>query len=132
LPDPVPHEIRRSNYLNAIEYELRFLTDFILKTGDDQSIYVLVGDHQPQRVSRRNDGFDTPIHIISKDPAFADAFLDYGFVRGLIVSDSQPTIRHEGFYSMFVRVMLAQYGKDIIRILPDYLPSGITLKDNAS
>jgi hypothetical protein len=132
LPDPIPHEIRRRNYLNAIEYELGFLTDFILKTGDDESVYVLIGDHQPQRVSRRNDGFDTPIHIISKDPAFADVFLDYGFVRGLIVSDSQPTVRHEGFYSMFVRALLAQYGKGMIRILPDYLPSGITLEDNAS
>jgi hypothetical protein len=33
---------------------------------------------------------------------------------------------------MFVRVMLAQYGKGIIRILPDYLPGGISLKDGAS
>jgi hypothetical protein len=131
LPDPVPHEIRRSNYLNAIEYELGFLTDFILKTGDDKSVYVLIGDHQPQRVSRHNDGFDTPIHIISKDPALANAFLDYGFVTGLIVRDSQPTVRHEGFYSMFVRVLLAQYGKGVKRALPGYLPSGITLEDYA-
>jgi phosphoglycerol transferase MdoB-like AlkP superfamily enzyme len=131
-PDPILHEIRRRNYLNAIEYELGFLTDFILKTGDDNSVYVLIGDHQPQRVSRRSDGFDTPIHIISKDLAFADSFLDYGFVRGLIVRDFQPTVRHEGFHSMFVRALLAQYGKGMIRILPDYLPGGINLKDDAS
>jgi len=131
LPEAIPHEVRRSNYLNSIEYELRFLTDFILKTADDESIYVLIGDHQPQRVSRRSDGFDTPIHIVGKDPALVDTFLEYGFVRGLIVHDAQPTIRHEGFYSMFVRALLAQYGKGI-KVLPDYLPSGITLTDSAN
>ncbi len=130
LPEGIPHEIRRSNYLNSIEYELRFLTDFILKTGDDKSIYILVGDHQPQRVSRRSDGFDTPLHIISKDPALVDTFLEYGFVRGMMVHDAQPTMRHEGFYSMFVRAMLAQYGKGI-KVLPEYLPDGIIPKDSA-
>jgi hypothetical protein len=32
---------------------------------------------------------------------------------------------------MFVRALLAQYGKGVIRTLPDYLPSGITLENNA-
>ena len=131
LPEAIPHEIRRNNYFNSIEYELKFLTDFILKTGDDQSIYILIGDHQPPRVSRRSDGFDTPVHIISKDTAFVDVFREYGFVRGLIVPDAQPRMQHEGFYSMFVRALVAQYGKGI-RLLPDYLPSGIPLTDSAS
>jgi hypothetical protein len=131
LVDSIPHSLKRSNYLNAIDYELRFLTDFILKTGDDNSIFVLIGDHQPQQVSRRSDGFDTPIHIISKDAALVDAFRGYGFVRGLTVRDFTPTMRHEGFYSMFMRALLAQYGQDT-ETLPAYLPDGIILEDSAS
>jgi len=131
LPDPMPHEIRRKNYLNSIEYELRFLTDFILDSNDDEAIYILIGDHQPQRVSRHSDGFETPVHIISKDTAFVDTFLEYGFTRGLIVHDTQPAMRHEGFYSMFVRALLAHYGTGT-KALPDYLPGGITLTDSAS
>jgi hypothetical protein len=125
-PEASPHEVRRANYLEAIKYQLRFLTDFILKTGDENSIFVLIGDHQPQRVSRHSDGFETPIHIISKDATFVDAFLDSDFVNGLEIQEVAPTMRHEGFYSMFMRVLLAQYGQGI-KALPDYLPGGITL-----
>lgn len=127
LIDPIPHEVRRQNYLNSIEYELEFLTDFILQEGDEKSIFVLIGDHQPQRVSRRSDGFDTPIHIISKDAAFVDLFLSYGFARGLTVQDYTPRMHHESFYSMFVRALLAQYGQDI-KTLPTFLPDGIPLE----
>ena len=108
-----------------------FLTDFVLKTGDEDSVFILIGDHQPQRVSRRSDGFDTPIHIISKDAALVDAFLDYGFARGLAVQNPTPTMRHEGFYSMFMRVLLTQYGQGV-KLPPEYLPSGIIMKDSES
>jgi hypothetical protein len=55
---------------------LESLTDFILRIGDEKSIFVLIGDYQPQRVSRHSDGFDIPIHIISKDAAIVDVFLN--------------------------------------------------------
>ena len=126
LPDPIPHQWKRQNYLNSINYELRFLTDYILKTGEDDSIFILIGDHQPQQVSRRNDSFDTPVHIVSRDRAFVEAFLGYGFAPGLVVQEATATIRHEGFYSMFVRVLLGQYGQGGYT-LPDYLPGGIAV-----
>jgi phosphoglycerol transferase MdoB-like AlkP superfamily enzyme len=78
-PGTISHQKKRQNYLNSINYELRFLTDYIIKTGQDDSIFILIGDHQPQQVSRRNDSFDTPVHILSRDSALVDAFLDYGF-----------------------------------------------------
>ena len=127
-----PHHIKRQNYFNAINYELRFLTDYILQTGDDESIFILIGDHQPQQVSRRNDSFDTPIHIISKDAALVNAFLEYGFGRGLTVQTvggPTATVRHEGIYSMLVRVLVGQYGQGN-KALPPYLPEGIPLEQD--
>ncbi len=129
LPDPMPHQWKRQNYLNSINYELRFLTDYILKASDDDSIFIIIGDHQPQQVSRRSDSFDTPVHILSRDGAFVEALLDYGFAPGLAVEEVTANLKHEGFYSMFVRVLLAQYGQGI-RALPDYLPGGITVADS--
>jgi hypothetical protein len=128
------HDIKRQNYFDAINYELRFLTDHILQMGDDESIFVLIGDHQPQQVSRRSDSFDTPIHIISKDAALIDAFLDFGFGRGLTahtVGEPTATMRHEGIYSMLVRILVDQYGGGD-KVPPPYLPEGIPLEQGFS
>jgi len=126
------HNVKRQNYLNAINYELSFLTDYILQMGDDESIFILIGDHQPQQVSRRNDSFDTPIHIISKDAALVEAFSEFGFRSGLTiqtVGEPTATMRHEGLYSMVVRVLVEQYGPGN-KVPPPYLPEGIPLKQD--
>lgn len=129
LPESALQQMKYTNYLKAIDYELRILADFI-REGDDDAIYVLIGDHQPQQVSRRSHGFETPIHIITRDRALAAAFEPYGFEPGLSVEDVSPVMRHEGFYSMFARVLLGRYG-DGIKVPPDYLPGGLVAGDDA-
>jgi hypothetical protein len=125
-PDEVERSVKRQNYLRAIEYQLRMLTDFILNTGNENSLFILVGDHQPPQVSRRSDGWATPVHLISREQALVDAFADYGFTPGLAVQSLEPSLHHEGFYSLFVRVLQGQYGADRIA-LPQYLPTGVTI-----
>ena len=117
----------QENYLNAITYELSFLTDFILKEADDDAVFVLIGDHQPGYVTRRSHGFDTPVHIISKDEAFLENFAEYGFEAGLRVDNPSPAIRHEGFYSLFMRILLEHYGHGAGK-LPPYYPDGVQLQ----
>jgi hypothetical protein len=119
----------RQDYLQAISYQLRTVEDFILRNGDDDTLFFLIGDHQPPRVSRRADSFDTPIHIISKDQALLDAFGEFGFTPGLWVQDLESDLHHEGFYSLFMHVMVGEYGEedDADRVaLPAYLPQGVT------
>ena len=134
-PEPPPstelieHSERRQNYWNAIEYQLEMLTDFILTEPNDEAIYVVVGDHQPPRVSRREDGWDTPMHIISKNGAFVASFEEFGFKSGLAVWESEPSFHHEGFYSLFVRQLLAAYGNG--GELPRYLPEGVRIDEEA-
>ncbi len=86
---------------------------------------VLIGDHQPPVVSRRSDGWATPVHVIAKDPALIDAFADYGFEPGLKVANVQPALRHEGIYSLFMRLLYQTYGDHSVA-LPPYLPRGAT------
>ncbi len=119
----IEHVERRQNYWNAIEYQLEMLTDFILNEPNEQAIFVLVGDHQPPRVSRREDGWDTPFHIIAKDARFVASFMEYGFTSGLAVWEPEPAFRHEGFRSLFVRQLLAAYGDGAE--LPPYFPEGL-------
>ncbi len=129
--DPLPidaegilHETRRKNYLDAVEYDLRVLVDFILNEEDPNALFVLVGDHQPPRVSRKEDGWDAPIHIISRDAALVESLSAYGFETGLNVANPQPSLHHAGIHSLLARLLLAQYG-DHKLALPAYLPDGI-------
>ena len=84
----IEHSERRQNYWNAIEYQLEMLTEFILSEPNEQAIFVLVGDHQPPRVSRAEDGWDTPFHIIAKNGNFVASFREFGFESGLAVWES--------------------------------------------
>lgn len=119
----IEHSERRRNYWNAVAYQLEMLTDFILSEPDGGAIFVLVGDHQPPRVSRGEDGWDTPLHIIAKNSDFIASFGGYGFEEGLGVWEPDPTFRHEAFYSLFVRQLLEAYGSG--GALPPYLPEGV-------
>ncbi len=116
------HDVRRQDYFAAIDYQLNFLTQFILAHRTEDALFVLVGDHQPPRVSRRNDGYGTPIHVISRDANLVAAFYDYGFEPGLWVNQPEPTMKHEGLYSMLVRILVANGNSTAA--LPPYLPDG--------
>ena len=122
--EAIDHALRRRNYVDAIQYELQALTEFVLTTGRDDDLFIFIGDHQPPRVSRRDDGFATPVHIVSRDQQLLAAFQRYGFVPGLRVADLGPTLNHEGFYSLLVRVLVEVYGDGHNAALPPYLPKG--------
>jgi hypothetical protein len=113
----------RQNYLQAVGNTLDALEAFITSLDNENSVIVLIGDHPPPSVSRREDGFGTMVHIISQDIDFLESFHEYGFVDGLILENLESAIRHEGLYSLFVRKLIAQYGKSPWK-LPPYLPNG--------
>ena len=119
----IPLVESRQNYLQAVDNTLEVLEEFITSLDNENSIIVLIGDHPPPAVSRRDDGFGTMVHIISQDADFLDSFHEYGFVEGLILNNFESTIRHEGLYSLFVRNFIAQYGTSPW-LLPPYLPNG--------
>ena len=113
----------RQNYLQALDNTLDSLEEFITSLEKENSVIVLIGDHQPPVVSRHDDGYGTMVHIISQDVDFLESFQEYGFVKGLVLDSLEPTIRHEGLFSLFVRNFIAQYGKSPW-VLPPYLPNG--------
>ena len=122
----IPHHQLRRQYLTSIQYELSILTDFITNEASEDDIFVLVGDHQPARVARYTDGWDTPVHIISKNSDFVETFYEYGFVPGLSTHSITTMMQHEGFYSLFMRNFLQEYGLNAEQ-LPEYMPNGVPL-----
>ncbi|MBI1297108.1 sulfatase-like hydrolase/transferase [bacterium] len=123
-PELIEHQAKRQNYFNAIRYELKMLSDFIRNDTAEDSIFVLIGDHQPPQVSRRSDGWDTPIHIVSRNADFVESFAEYGFDLSMDVDTVEPVMHHEGLYSLLARQLLTFYGVEDVE-LPEYLPDGV-------
>lgn len=119
LMDDMPTVEKRVHYIKAITYQLDNLTDFIERHGDDDSIFILVGDHQPPQVSRRADGWATPIHVISRDAAFVDAFAEHGFSAELGVPGVEPVLHHEDFYALFMDILFDHYGQSHLALPAD-------------
>jgi phosphoglycerol transferase MdoB-like AlkP superfamily enzyme len=111
-------------YLDAIKYQLDYLTDFISKTGNERDIFILIGDHQPPSLSIPIDNFDTPLHIISKDKEFTELWSEYNFSPGLLCDPALDPIRHEALYTALRRTLIKRFGKKDTP-LPVYLPEGI-------
>ncbi len=114
------------NYGKSINYQLQYLIDFIVKEGREEDIFILVGDHQPPLFPLTEIGFETPLHVISKNKAFVEAFHQQGLSPGLWVADTDTKLRHEGFYSLLLHHLWPLYG-DSSRVAPKYLPQGLDI-----
>ncbi len=118
---------RITDYASAIKFQFDYLTEFILKEGSDNDIFILIGDHQPPLLTGINSGFETPVHIISKDSRLIESFVKAGFSAGMKVKDEVTIFKHEGLYSLIMREFVRNYGKDSLN-LPLYLPEGFLMK----
>ena len=120
----------RLAYLRSIEYEWRVLTDFLESDQSSNLVVVVIGDHQP-RLESNPPGevtFDTPVHILSKDPAFVQRFAGLGFQPGLYAEPGRtPPLQHEALFSLLVSKLAEAYGTSDTRTFARYFPEGISL-----
>ena len=84
----------RTNYVQAISYELEVLKSFITKVLRENTLMIILGDHQPVPVvSGTPLSYDVPVHIISSDPKLLEAIKDWGWTTGMIPTEESPTWR---------------------------------------
>jgi len=115
-----------TNYLNAIQYQLEVISDFIINTGKTDDIYFVIGDHQPPVLNDSDKfGLNTPVHVITKNKSFLSGFKEYGF-RNSLFDNKLETIRHESMYSIIIREMMKNFG-DGFEQLPEYEPQGLQI-----
>jgi hypothetical protein len=83
-------------YIATIRYSLSTIADYLERLPpDDHSLFIIVGDHQPQQpiASRWKDVRWVPIHVASRDARVVQAFTDFGFAPGILPSSpsKEPT-----------------------------------------
>lgn len=98
------------NYFTAINYQLDYIHKFFLNNNLDDTITVLIGDHQPPFITPANIDKATPVHIISKNNDVINAFKEFNFTQGL--TPTHQTQKHESLFSKLLYVLNRAYGDD--------------------
>src|SRR5690606_38900597 len=81
----------RTQYLRSIEYVLRTLGSWVASHGRDDSIFVVLGDHQPVGFVAGDDAsFDVPLHVLSRNPGVLDVVDPWGSSRGMRPAAAAP------------------------------------------
>ena len=118
-----------SRYKSAIKYQMETFLTFISERANKDEVYILFGDHQPPFVAKKNEGWETPIHVFSKDEKLLIPFLEQGYTKGLVPDTSGAApLRHEGFLSLFLKGLNLSVGKNKNLDLP-YRPNGAVFQD---
>lgn len=119
----------RQRYFDAVKYQFEMIDAFLRNEADSNSVFVLIGDHQPPELGmdwRYN--FSTPVHVVTRDSSFLRQWTDQGFEPGLFASSgSQKPIQHEAMFSLFVSQMLRRYGQGQPEV--PWIPDGLLIPD---
>lgn len=93
----------RAAYGESIEYALTALYSWVRRTADDDTVLVVLGDHQPATiVSGRDPGRDVPVSVVARDPAVLRALDGWGWQAGLHPDPDAPVWRMDAFRDRFV------------------------------
>ena len=99
-PDP---DRVRSAYAGSIDYSLRSVIAYLEAYADDDTVVVLLGDHQPATiVSGQDPGHDVPVTLIARDPTVTDRIAAWGWTPGLRPSAGAPVWRMDAFRDEFL------------------------------
>ncbi|MFE0516478.1 sulfatase, partial [Streptomyces sp. NPDC058964] len=93
----------RTEYRNAIEYSLRSLTEFVERYGDENTVLVFLGDHQPvPTVTAGSTSREVPVAIVAHDPKVLDRVSDWGWTQGLKPAKDAPVWAMDKFRDRFM------------------------------
>lgn len=89
-------------YLHSILYDFQVLGSYLTHFVDDDSLFVILGDHQPvSEITEGSASWAVPIHVISRKAAFVEPFFSHGYRPGLV--PGQAAMPMESFMIEFVR-----------------------------
>ncbi|MCF7928416.1 MAG: hypothetical protein K9L68_05550 [Spirochaetales bacterium] len=95
-------------YTASIDYSLTTISDYLVNFIRDDSLIIIVGDHQPRfPVRERNSGQGVPIHLVSKKSELLLPFIEAGFSAGFEPDLSPPAQRMDEFIRFFLDVIRA-------------------------
>ena len=93
----------RRAYGLSIEYTMRTIISFVQRYADDETVVVLVGDHQPATlVSGEDATHDVPISVIARDPKVIGRIAGWNWQGGLHPSPEAPVWPMSAFRDRFL------------------------------
>ncbi|WP_405917897.1 sulfatase [Streptomyces sp. NBC_00728] len=102
----------RTEYRKAIQYSLDSLTQWVQRYGDDNTVLVFLGDHQPvPTVTGGTSDKDVPVTIVARDPKVLDRVSDWGWSDGLKPADNAPVWGMDKFRDRFMTAYGPQPGE---------------------
>ncbi|KAF4408077.1 sulfatase [Streptomyces lycii] len=93
----------RTEYRRAIAYSMNSVVSYLERYGDEDTVVVLLGDHQPvPTVTRGALGRDVPVSVIAKDPEVMERIADWQWQDGLKPAPDAPVWRMDSFRDRFL------------------------------
>jgi phosphatidylglycerophosphate synthase len=93
----------RGAYGLSIEYSLSSLFSFVQRYGDDDTVLIVLGDHQPATVvTGQGATHDVPISVIAHDPKVIDQIAGWGWQDGMLPSPTAPVWPMASFRDRFL------------------------------
>ena len=96
-------ERARKAYGHSIEYSMKTLFSFVQRYGNDDTVLVVLGDHQPATlVTGEGATHDVPISVIAHDPKVMDQIAGWGWQDGMLPSPQAPVWPMASFRDRFL------------------------------
>jgi hypothetical protein len=91
-------------YLTAMEYEFEVLQNYLIDYVEDDSLVIIMGDHQPNAHISGPKATDwVPIHVISRNTALLEPFVEANYTPGMVPLESTSFQRMDLFLSFFLK-----------------------------
>jgi hypothetical protein len=93
----------RQAYGHSIEYSMKTLFSFVQRYGNDKTVLVVLGDHQPATlVTGEGATHDVPISVIAHDPKVMQQIAGWGWQDGMLPSPQAPVSPMASFRDRFL------------------------------
>lgn len=90
-------------YVAAMRYELTVIGEYLRRFIDEQSLVVVLGDHQPYSgITGKGKPWSVPVHVISRRAELLEPFRNRGYTPGLIPRQPPP---HQGLESFLPGIL---------------------------
>jgi hypothetical protein len=79
-------------YVDSVDYTLKALQEYLTRYVTDDSLIIILGDHQPAPlITGEGASRSVPVHIISRDPELLAPFEEWGFIPGMVSKTGTST-----------------------------------------
>jgi hypothetical protein len=110
--EPVRYPLNWSNlyeggdaYVTSLIYDFEVLRRYLGERVAGGALVIILGDHQPSaEVTDDSPSYGVPIHVVSRDHALVDRFVNAGYARGMQPGPAPAPLPMERFLPQLLRM----------------------------